>query len=350
MKKTVILISLSIILSVGVAVLSVFTSVSICTVTDKRYYMIAVFAVIGLIGGYLLHNALHEGGHALFAKLCGAKVFEVAFCGFVFTKNKGVKLNFKSGVAGWTDFVPLKPENSEEVLNKSLLGGLIGSFVSLFVAMILYVSGILVRSYPLVSAFGFYGAVNVYMITVNFFSSAPKTDGKLMFSSDDEYKDAVSLLEYQSYLLNGVSAKNIPQFDSSNLNKRKTTTLYDVQKALQKGKINEASDLSDWLLSRYKKADNGLIAVYLEKLFVSVLSDDKENVEKYYPLCRNEIEYPSSSSSLRVACYYRKYNGENDWANSLRKTFYHSLDDCPLNGLAETEKEIFENYIYYLEK
>ena len=348
MKKIAYNVILAIILSVAVATVSVLTSISICSVCDGQYYKIAIFVFIGLIGGYFMHNILHEAGHALFAERAGATIFEVAFCGFVFARDKKVGMNLRSGVAGWTEFVPNEPKKASEVLRKSLVGGMIGSFLSLFIAVIVYCLGIFTKNYFLASAFGAHGAVNVYMIMLNFFSSARGTDGRLMASAPEEYALAASFLEYQSYLYNGVSAKNIERLDFDNPCGKKITTLFDVQKALQTGDAKTAEVYLDVALSEHKTTDNGLIALYLEKLFVSILFNDKENTEKYFLLSKKEIEYPSTVTSLRVACYYRKYDGEEKWADSLKTTFYRSLNNCALKGQAETEREIFENYSYFL--
>lgn len=345
MKKTKTIVIAGLILSLAVASVTVITALSICKATEKHWAFIPIFAVIGLIGGYLLHNVLHETGHCVSAKKCGAVVFEVAFCGFVFKKGAKPKFNFRSGVAGWTSFIPKNPEKSDYALKKSLSGGLTGSFFSLFIAMILYSVGIFLKNYAVVSAFGFYGAINVYLIVLNFFSSAPQTDGRLMNAVDpQEYAETVSLLEYESYLLNGISAKNIPELIFDRVEGDKISTVFDVHKSLQEGDPLRAERYVDEIISRHRSVDNGLIAIYSEKLFIEIVNRNKDEVDKYFKLIENEISEPTSLSFIRTACFYRKFNGEDDWSISLEKRFFSELEKCPLKGLKRQEKEIFELY------
>ncbi len=313
------------------------------TITD--YVFIVIFAVIGLIGGYLCHNLLHEVGHMLFAEKSGARVFEVAFCGFVFTKGEKPKLNLKSGVGGWTSFLPKTPEKSKKVLSASLLGGLVGSFLSLFSGYALFQVGRFFLLYYLIVIFGFYSAVTIYLIVLNFFSLKDGTDGQLLISKNNKpnkyFHLKVAELEYQSRLFNGESAKEIEKLTSTDL---AFSTVFDVEKALQTGNVDAAREFVKNALNNVKCTNNGLIDLYLEDLFIAILSRDDENIETKADKVNCCILEPDSLLSYRVAIFYRRFTGENAWGDGLERTYFKKIEQCPLKGLSKQEKEIYELY------
>lgn len=312
-------------------------------ITD--WFLIAIFAVIGLIGGYLCHNLLHETGHLIFAKLSGAKIFEVAFCGLVFTLNKKPKLNLKSGVGGWTSFLPIEPDKSKKVLSASLFGGLAGSLLSLVISYVLFQVGRRFLCYPLIVIFGFYNAVNFYLIVLNFFSLKSGTDGLLMINKNNKPNDyflyKVAELEYQSYLFNGKSAKEIEKLTCVNLN---CPTIFDVEKSLQTGDVNSAKGFVDSVLKTEKIDDNGLIDLLLEDLFVAIVTKDVDNINIKADKVYNCLLEPNSILSYRVAIFYRRYTGEIDWADGLEKTYLRLLEKNPLPGYKKQETEIYDLY------
>ncbi len=331
-------------LTVAVTVISVAASIYACKNSDSRYYLLAIYAVIGLIGGYLVHNHLHEAGHAVGAKAFGATVFGMNVSGVIIEKGKKPRLDLKSGVAGWTSFVPKSPESSLRVLGNSLIGGFFGSFISLLIGVALYVAGLLTGIYPLIAVFGIYVSVNVYMISLNFFSDKAETDGVMFLNTSDlspEFRDKLLMLEYQSHLLNGKSAKDIDFLINKRLIKGNVYTLFDVQKCLQTGDIIGAEAFIHSALYECENADNGHIDLLLEDLFVNILKDNKKNVQALTEKLDLYISEPNSPLSLRVAVFYRRYTKDDEWADSLEKTYFKTLDSYPLTGLAQTEREIY---------
>ncbi len=309
------------------------------------WLLVAFFAVIGLIDGYLCHNLLHETGHLIFAKLKGAKIFEVAFCGFVFTSGKKPKINLKSGVGGWTSFVPSKPSQSEKVLNASLYGGLTGSFLSLLISYALFQVGRLILSPSLIVAFGFYNAVNFYLIVLNFFSLKSGTDGLLMINKNGKTNDyflyKVAELEYQSHMLNGKAAEEIEKLTATNYD---SPTIFDVEKSLQEGKFVAAKDYIEKIISDGKIDDNGLIDLLLEDLFIASVHETIDVIEKKAEKVYSYILEPDSLLSYRAAIFYRRCTGETAWADGLEKTYFKLIESCPLEGLKKQEKRIYDLY------
>lgn len=310
--------------------------------------LIAIFAVIGLIGGYLCHNLLHEVGHMLFAEKSGARVFEVAFCGFVFTKGEKTKLNLKSGVGGWTSFLPKMPEKSEKVLLSSLIGGLVGSFLSFFAAYLLFQVGRFFSLYSLVVIFGFDSAVTIYLIVLNFFSLKDGTDGQLLIFKNNKpneyFRLKVAELEYQSYLFNGKSAKEIEKLTCVNLN---YSTIFDVEKSLQTGDLHGAKGFIESILKTEKIDGNGLIDLLLEDLFIAIVTKDVDNIDIKANKVYNCLLEPDSLLSYRVAMFYRRYTDEIAWAEGLEKTYLRLLEKNPLSGYKKQEAEIHDLYHYW---
>lgn len=353
MKKNRIVAALSIvigvIISLAISVGAVIASVYMLNDSGgSSYFLIAIFAVIGLIGGYLCHNLLHEVGHLLFAKRYETEVFEVAFCGLVFSKNEKVKVNLKSGVGGWTSFLPKNPKDAKKVLKASLWGGLIGSLTSLLIAYALFQVGRFLNVYQLITVFGFYLAINFYLITLNFFSFKNGTDGKLMINmncKDNDYFNVKACeMEYQSYMMGGKSAKEIESltFDGVNL-----ATIFDVEKALQLDDTANAKHFIDKVVSEVKTDDNGLIDAYLEDLFISIVNKNDDLIDSNYEKICAYILEPTTPLSYRVAIYYRRYLKEDAWAEGLERTYLRLLEKNPLPGYKKQETEIYDHYRFW---
>lgn len=337
---------------VGIVLSAIIACLTVLTIVFKfddlkihDWLLIAFFAVIGLIGGYLCHNMLHETGHLIFAKLSGAKIFEVAFCGFVFTSGKKPKINLKSGVGGWTSFVPITPSKSEKVLTASLNGGLVGSFVSLFISYALFQVGRTISSYSLISVFGFSNAVNFYLIVLNFFSFKSGTDGLLMINlngkTNDYFLYKVAELEYQSHMLNGKSSEEIEKLTATNY---AAPTIFDVEKCLQCGNFVSAKAFIEEIISNGKIDDNGLIDLLLEDLFIASVHETMDVIEEKAQKVYSYVLEPDSLLSYRAAIFYRKCTGETAWAKGLEKTYFKLIESCPLEGLKKQEKHIYELY------
>lgn len=346
---TTLAIVIGVIVSLAIALGAVIVSVGVLqNSNDSRYYLIAVFGVIGLIGGYLCHNLLHEVGHFLFAKRYETEVFEVAFCGLVFSKNEKVKVNLKSGVGGWTSFLPVNPKDAKKVLKASLWGGLIGSLISLLIAYALFQVGRFFNVYELVTVFGFDLAINFYLITLNFLSYNNGTDGKLMTNmncKDNDYFNVKACeMEYQSHMMGGKSAKEIVSLTLGDIN---VPTVFDVEKALQSGDLKCAKLFIDKIVSQAKTDDNGLIDAYLEDLFISIVSKNDDLINSNYEKICSYILEPTTLLSYRVAIYYRRYTEEYAWAEGLEKTYLRLLEKNPLPGYKKQETEIYDLYRFW---
>ncbi len=329
-----------------IAAASIITSIITMQKTDNpQYALLVIYCVIGLIGGYLCHNLLHEIGHLLFVKFAGASVFEVAFCGFVFSHGQKTKINLKSGVGGWTSFVSKRPEKASKTLTLALYGGLAGSLLSLFIAYGLFEVGRFLNIYPLVAVFGMYAAVNLYLVILNFFSERDGTDGLYLLTKNGKKSEyfyyKVAELEYQSNLYLGKSAKEIEGLYSVSLN---YPTILDVEKSLQAGNTEACKIVLSEIFEKAKVCDSGLIDLYLEDLFVSIIEDDKQNVDKKAEKIYSYILEPDTLTSYRVAAFYRRFAGENAWAEGLEKTYLKKIEQTPLNGLKKQEKDIYEKY------
>lgn len=350
MKKTVTMV-LTAVLSLLILIASVLSGYSFAVKSGYFVWVITILlCVIGVIGGYFVHNVFHEVGHMLFAKKSGGIIFEIAFCGFVFKKADKLKVKFnpKSTVAGWTTFIPSSPEKSLNVLVSSLLGGMTGSVLCFFIGLILFVLGFCLQNYYLVTIFGGYVSVTLYMIGLNFLSLKKGTDGSLMQKVDKklstEFLTALFTLEIQSNLLAGKTLNQIDGLYCKPLMK-KIITCYDVKRCLQRGEVNQAKELLSAIKNDENFDDNGHIDLLLEELFINLLLND--------PVCKIQgdnlegflSQDTDNPTVLRVAVYYRRFQQEYEWANALEKSFYRAVRDCPIKGLAKTEVEIYEKYL-----
>ena len=314
-------------------------------------YLVLIFMVVGFLAGYFVHNLLHEMGHMLFAKMSGAKIYGVSFLGMVINGKESKKrfyFDIKSGVAGWTSFIPKKPNGAPKSLVLSLLGGLLGSLISIvgvFVGLYFarqYQNSILV--YILTTAL----CSNFYLILLNFFTHMPGTDGNLLAVKhgvhSNEFYDSLVKLEYQSHFLNEVSLKEVQNLMCKDILPQNFFTVYDVQKSLQMGNLVGAEKLCDDAINGRKSTDNGLIDLLIEDLFIAIVQENDQKIQILYKKLEGSLLEQDSLSSLRTAIFYRMYNGERDWALRLKKTYEKTLDECPLKGLQKTEREIFQNY------
>lgn len=308
------------------------------------YVMAAIMVVSGLIGGYLVHNLLHECGHALFARLSGARVMEVAFWGLVFAKGR-VSFSARSTYAGWTAFVPKRPQDAAKGLTLSLAGGAIGSMVSLIVIFaVTLIFNLFEDFHGLLIMSGAMGSI-VYMICVNFLSGADGTDGRLLMGRPGErslFWTKVVLLECQSHMLNGKSLKEIekPFFDVSLL--KRYVTVCDVMLGLSLGDIGLAERLIDAYLKQPVFDDNEHIALLLCKMLTAISKDDGAGVDALYNRTGWAILSDIDDPLVLLCSYaYKKYTGDFQWADAVKKTLLRSVYGYPLTGYGKTVMEIY---------
>ena len=89
--------------------------------------------------------------------------------------------------------------------------------------------------------------------------------------------------------------------------------------------------------------DNEVIALLFEKFFIACVTGDEAVVDGL----KDDFLYAegTSPSALRAHAAYRRVTGENEWADSLEKSFFTSLDDSELPGYAASEREIYRRYL-----
>lgn len=314
-------------------------------------FLLVVAGLGGAVVGYLIHNALHELGHVIGAKAVGCKVFEVAFAGFVFGKGKKISFMRESGIAGWVAFVPYAPENALKALISSLrwsklfsvLAGLIGVGLS---AAATAAKNYYAESFCLIFVFAVF-----YLIMINLMPTGDgENDGDIAY--DDDGNLVASLLftkaaelEYQSCLYLGKTAKDIPALECSHYSGKDWHTIFDVQKCLQLGNITGAKDALKCVFDEQKTLNNRPIALYLEELFINIVTNNADALKNIRPEVKRLIDSPDDPFTYRVAIYYRRYNGESDWAEALIGTFKKICKDYVLPGMAATQLEIFDRYL-----
>ena len=324
---------------------------TVVTSLDKGFMLhlkTSACLVGGLLGGYLAHNMLHELGHALFARIGGAKVFEVAFWGLRFSKGR-VRIEKSSAYAGWTSFIPLKPEYTMKAISTSLIGGFVGSLV---VLIIIFVAFFLTDVYlDYYTSLVWVSALisTVYMIAVNFLSPAPETDGHMLGVGQKamprDYLSKLVTLEYQSHLLNSRSLNQVESlhFDCG-INDRNVTHA-DVLLCLERGDTERAKVLIETAVNKQELADNEHIALLLEWFFICCAENNQENINKLLPEVESLLLMPTSEPAvLRCAAFYRRQNGETAWADALEKTYFKACECHPLSGLGKTERIIYFKY------
>ncbi len=329
------------------AIFFTYSAIKIYPSSDYKEYLFPIlFSIIGLIGGYLVHNAVHELGHAIFAKKAKAKVFEVACCGFVFSKKK-VKFKPSSAYAGWTKFVPQKPEDALNVLLTSLYGGFLGSLICLFIGILLMV--FMGRSWLTLSLVCSAQMVFIYMTVINFSTGADGTDGKLFASSKDEsdnyFVSKIYLLEAQSKMYAGLRAKELGEFYFQSLFEEKSATYIDLLIALENGDKTLAKDLIDQMENNGEMDDNELIATLSEKLFLACVEKEETKAYNIYEQICAIVDEPDGDLTLMRASYaYKTLTGEVDWAKALRVTFAKACAAHDLSGFGKTQLEILNLY------
>lgn len=347
-KRERLSLAIGIFLSVAISIISVANSVYLCKESNQQYYYVPIMFVLGLLGGYVLHNLFHELGHIIGAKIAGATIYEFNFCNLTFAKGQKPKFA-KSNEAGFVSFIPNAPEKSITSLSYSLIGGFLGSFIALIVGIIFYGVGSFNGNYYLISAFGGFIAVAVYLIVLNFFTKRPNSDGRLIATDqkelNQEFYQTLLNLEYQSHMQKGLSADKIEFLVNKRISKSIVFCLFDVQKSLMLGDVAGAEQFVKTQLSLTKTGDNGPIDLLLEELFIDLIKGNQKNVAEHYKCVAGLIDEPMTLQEMRVSIYYKRFIGETDWANALEGTYFKMLDKCPIKGLAKTEEEIYKLYL-----
>ena len=296
---------------------------------------------IALLSWYLVHNVLHEAGHAVAAKINGAKIleFSVFFLDFYRVGNKTkFKISVKSAYAGWVSFVCADPDSSEKTLRSSLIGGLIGTLATFVIIGVTFAIFRTFTAYYLVVM----GAFSVaYMAVINYVCRFYGTDGALLFDEKGRsaaFKRSARILKAESamYLgrrLSEVVGGSVPETE---------LIYYDLLAELSNGRTAVAEDVANSLEKMQNMSDNELIAVLFEKFFIACILNDEEKIARL----KDDFLYAEGSlpAALRAHAKYRYLTGETEWAKSLEKSYLRSLEDLPLSGYVLTERAVYERY------
>lgn len=312
----------------------------------ENVFLVPLFTVLSFVFWYLVHNLVHELFHALFCKFAHGRVVAIAFWGFEISFLKGTKrLKFspKSAYAGYTEFVCKRPNEAHITLYISLFGGLIGSWLVVAgQALWFFLSNSFLMTY-----FVIMGLVPVfYMIYLNFFCDMRDSDGRLMFGKNGkkEFAAAALRLETEAYLFEGKTlAEARPVYMKKTFEEMKIMIGYDYLCCLELKKL----DLAKQVLSNLKNAkyaDNEVIDPLSERFFIACVEKDdgyiEQNLEKIsYVFDETDI------NSIRVHCAYRKYQGDEKWAELLSQSYFKACADIPITGLKESYRAIGERWL-----
>jgi hypothetical protein len=83
----------------------------------------------------------------------------------------------------------------------------------------------------------------------------------------------------------------------------------------------------------------------LEWFFICCAENNTENIKLLLPQVEGLLMLPTSEPSiLRCQVFFRRLNGETEWADALNKTYFKACENYPLKGLGKTERIIFFKY------
>ena len=304
--------------------------------------------LLAFVVWYFVHNIVHELFHAVFCAAFFGKVTAIAFCGFEFsfvTGRKKIKFSPRSAYAGYTEFVCKKPEKTLTTLTASLIGGLVGTLAVLALIVVLYFA----NETFFTTYFVFMGIVPVfYMFLLNFACDFGGSDGRLLFSGKEGVEriaETMARLEKESYLYQGKTLKEAyPVNTVRDFKKPERSDAYEYYLYLQTGNIEAAKAVLEEILNDDENIDNGVIDGYSERLFIACIQKD-EAVFSTYPKDIASKLPDDEPDGLRVHCAYRRYVGDDEWAELLKNSYFKACDKMFVKGLAETYREIGERLL-----
>lgn len=334
-----------IVFCIGVAIFACLCMVGIkvYAVDGTNILLSIVFALAGIVAFYVIHNLLHEFFHALFAVVAGGKITALSFCGFEFDLlNKKVSFRPLSVYAGWTSFLSKKPQNAEKVLKVSLAGGFIGSWLSLFLAVLF---GFLVFKDAFAFSFFIAGGLSVcyYMFVINFIPAISGNDGSLLFLKGRPFVAAAEKIEIESNLYLGKPLSEIFPLTLEKKYGKRYPSIYDILYFLSLKDTGTARAALNNLLSN--NADNEVIALLTERFFIACIENDEKKVDELKEAVVYTFDDCNELFSLRAHIAYRLFTGETEWAAALEKTYLRVSLSCPLSGLKKTDNAIFDAYL-----
>ena len=318
----------------------------------KMIYSTVLVTLAAFVFWYVVHNIVHELFHALAAKIFYGKIISIAVCGLEFCFVKGRKKVVKrpiSAYAGATEFVSTKPEKAYLTLYASLLGGLVGTGLTMIVIALLHrlTSGFFSHYFIMM---GFFPVA--YMFLVNFVLGGADSDGHMLFLGKKGYKTFVKAamrLEEDSYLYMGNDLLSSAPVKMTELfGEEKTPDEYDYLRALQIGDIALAKEIANELINEAKNGDNGvidgLIDPVCEKFFIDLLCGEQKSDEETSD-AKETVLFYDDINSLRIHCVYRYATGETDWADKLKESYFKLCETIWVEGLKKTYIEIGNRWL-----
>lgn len=305
--------------------------------------LLRIFLVfVGAFIGYFLHNALHELLHALFASFSGSQVAAISFWGFKISKEKPKISSERSSLhAGWTVFYVKNPINAEKSLTIALVGGLVGSVLTIVLFAVL---AVVIKNGCLLALFIAASFSAFYMLLINFLPFTEANDGALLFKADKpSYVKTLVAFETESRLFNGEPLEKAFPLTAEKTYGKRPTTYYDCLYMLSKGDLPTARLIADKLLKNTELSDNEVIALLTERFFIACVEKDEEKVEALLP----EVEpfFDENLASCRAHAAYRLFKGEKEWATLVSSSYKTLSENCPLKGLAASDKKVLDEFI-----
>ena len=167
------------------------------------------------------------------------KIISIAVCGaeICFVKGrKKISYRPRSAFAGATEFVCKRPEKAYVTLYASLIGGLVGTALTIVLIALIHriTSGFFSHYFVLM---GFFPVL--YMFLVNFFFGGPDSDGFMLFLGKNDYgafTRAAMRLETDSYLFFGKPLSEArPVHMAAIFKEIEKPDVYDYLRALEVG-------------------------------------------------------------------------------------------------------------------
>lgn len=292
------------------------------SVLNAKTAVAIICVVVAIVFYYFLALFLHELGHLIFAKKAGLKVNKVNFGFFTvfFEKDKKrVKFfTFFGEEAGESQFLP--PRNlTKEKLCSVAFGGLLFSLIFALLSLI----AILVIANGV--AFCLIGASCVpatYILVINLLTFDKTSDGALIFSSGDYCDVLVAILEHDRQVALGIIPSCPVIFEKS---KQPLAKIYYYKHLVLREKFERAKDVLIDLskdFSHFTSEEFQLIfpeIVYFECLTKKISESMQESCESYFT---GEI---NTVATIRAHSEYRRFKGENNWSETLSRTYERLL-------------------------
>lgn len=301
---------------------AVLLTVYAINVLRAKVALAIIFSVLGLVIHYFVALAFHEWGHVLFAKKNGMKLNYVNFGFFSvdYTKEKKrVKFfTFFGEHAGESVFLPHKGMTKEKLCSIAF-GGLLFSFLF---ALLGVLAILCISNWVAFCLLGIASVPSTYLLIVNSLTIDKTSDGSLIFSGGDYGDVLVAVIKHEGQAEKGIIPSCPTIFQKS---KQPLARFYYYKHLIVREKFKEANsvliDLSG-TLSRLTEDEYQLIfpeVVYSECIRKKVSEESKLLAESFF------IGGTADIATVRAHREYRKFIGEDKWAETLNKTYERML-------------------------